>query len=268
MLCRSFMKALDSHYISLLLFSIETMIVTPNFVLICILIGVAAAITVVLKKLTPSGAGTGALLGISVYAGAGMPGLALLATFFIMAVGVTAHKKQWKEVNALSNPTNSRRSAGQVLANGGLAALLSLSVFLLPHKATLLHVLVAACLSSATADTVSSELGVVYGRRFYNVRTFQHDARGLDGVVSREGTLAGLAGSVVIALVHAIGVSFSQAFFIIVIAGTAGNLFDSYLGATWERARYITNDAVNFGNTLLAAIVAFLLLHLFGSPVH
>jgi uncharacterized protein (TIGR00297 family) len=158
---------------------------------------------------------------------------------------------------------DSTRTAGQVLANGGVAGLLGLLAPFFPEKAAALQVMLAASLASATADTLSSELGVVYGRRFYNICTFKNDVRGRDGVVSWEGTLAGLAGSAIIALLYALSFGFSLNLLWILIAGTAGNFFDSILGATLERAQRLNNNAVNAMNTAFAAGVTAILLFYF-----
>jgi uncharacterized protein (TIGR00297 family) len=115
----------------------------------------------------------------------------------------------------------------------------------------------AACFSSATADTLSSELGTVYGRKFYRITTLRPDKKGLDGVISFEGTLIGLCGSAVIAALYAIPYN-GQFFTTVVLAGTAGNLADSFLGAVWERKGRLSNDAVNFLNTLVAGIAGAL----------
>ena len=109
------------------------------------------------------------------------------------------------------------------------------------------------------ADTVSSELGIIYGSRFYNILNFKKSQRGLNGVVSLEGTLLGVAGSSLIALVYSTVYGWSLLAVAIVFAGTAGNLVDSVLGATLERKGYLNNDRVNFLNTCVAAFTVCLL---------
>jgi uncharacterized protein (TIGR00297 family) len=231
-------------------------------VLLFFILGSAMMLSVAFKKLTLLGALTGGLLGLCVYAGGGFTGLALMAMFFVLGVCATAVKRKWKERHDLTKKGESRRTAGQVFANGGVAGIIGLLIFSFPQHALWLRVMLAASLSSATADTMSSELGVVYGRFFYNIRTFQKDTRGLDGVISWEGTLLSVVGSCVIALVYSVGFGFSIAAFWIIIAGTVGNLCDSLLGATLERAHRIGNNTVNFLNTLIAALVAAALMFL------
>jgi uncharacterized membrane protein len=77
----------------------------------------------------------------------------------------------------------------------------------------------------------------------------------LDGVVSWEGLLIGVAGSAVIATIYSFAFGWDSCFLWIVTAGTVGNLSDSVLGATLERRGVLHNDAVNFLNTLVAALV-------------
>jgi len=120
--------------------------------------------------------------------------------------------------------------------------------------------MIAGTFSTATADTVSSELGNVYGSRFYNILSLKKDTRGLDGVISAEGTIAGIMGSALIAMVYTFFEGLDTTFAVIVVAGTAGNLFDSILGASAERKHLIGNNAVNFLNTAFGALVALLLL--------
>jgi uncharacterized protein (TIGR00297 family) len=212
------------------------------------------------SKLTGSGAITGGVVALCIYLGTGFTGIAMLATFFVLATIATSHKKNAKrKLGDGQHPE--KRDARQVLANGGLPAILGLLAFIIPDNALLATVLMAAAFASATADTLSSELGTVYGKRFYNIITFKPDEKGRDGVISLEGTIIGIAGAAVIAVVYAIGFGWNSMFLNIIIAGTAGNIADSILGATLERKGYMNNNEVNFLNTFISVIVCCLLVY-------
>ena len=217
--------------------------------------------SLVRKKLTVAGALTGALLGYILYIGGGYAGLAMMTIFFVLGTAATSWKKSEKRALKPDEGAEQTRTAGQVLANAGAAGMAAMGAWLIPSRADLFQLMIAGAFASATADTLSSELGMVYGRRFFNIVTWRPDRKGLDGVVSMEGLLIGVAGSLVIAGVYAIGVRRfgMKETAVILIAGTIGNLCDSVLGAVMERKGFLSNDAVNFFNTLTAALVAGLL---------
>lgn len=233
-------------------------------VLLSLLVGMAASIR--WKKLTVPAAFTGGVVGWLVYTGGGCTGILMLAAFFVLGTAATSwHAKagpskdtpgSLDQKGAAAQPT---RTTGQVLANGGVAALAGLSIMYWPGQQPVLEIAMAASLSSATADTLSSELGMVYGRHYYNILTWRRDRRGLDGVVSLEGTLIGVAGSSLIALLYAAGHSWNGGFWIIVLSGAIGNLTDSILGASLERKGWLGDDMVNFLNTLAAGLLGGLL---------
>lgn len=199
-----------------------------------------------------------ALMGCLVFMGFGLKGIAIMGAFFLLGNLATSWKINTKEKLGAAEYAHGRRNASQVAANGGVAALLALLASILPAYHPVFFLMMASSLSSATADTLSSELGTLYGRGFYNIISFKKDKRGENGVVSLEGTLFGLAGSALIALIHALSTNFNVDFLIIVLAGTIGNLIDSILGATLERKNIIKNDLVNFSNTAFAALVALI----------
>lgn len=212
-------------------------------------------------KLTVPAVWVGGALGLLIYLGAGWAGLASLALFFGLGTAASAWRVADKRRLSLAEANRGRRTAGQVLANAGVAGVLGLLAWRLPQYAPLLRLMLAGSFASAAADTLASELGNVYGRRYYNILTFRPDQRGLDGVVSLEGTLLGLAGSAVIAAAYCLGAGWGTAFGWLLLAGTAGNLADSVLGATLERRHFLTNDAVNSLNTLVGALVVALAGH-------
>ena len=227
--------------------------------LLLILLPVMIA-SVLLKKLTVPASITGGIIGVCVFVGAHFTGIAMMAAFFILGTLATSWKIKSKIEKSIAENNSGQRKAAQVIANAGVAAIVGLMIYFLPQHALVLRLMMAASFSSATADTLSSELGNVWGKRFYNILSFRKDERGLDGVVSLEGTLAGVCGSLIIALIFIIGFGWLPSFFIIIVfAGTIGNLSDSVLGAAFERKGFLQNDAVNFINTFIAAMVAFIL---------
>lgn len=229
-----------------------------NNVIVGLILLTGALLSARLKKLTVPAAVMGALLGWLVFAGGGYTGLGMLAAFFVLGTLATGWGRRRKSDLAGNEKNASTRTMGQVLANGGVAALAGLAALIFPVHGEIFVVVMAGSLASATADTLSSELGMVYGRRHYNILTWRPDQRGLDGVVSLEGTLIGIAGSAVIAMLYAIGHRWDGTMGVIILAGTAGNLADSLLGATLERKGIIGNDMVNFLNTLTAGVLASL----------
>jgi uncharacterized protein (TIGR00297 family) len=164
------------------------------------------------------------------------------------------------------------RSAAQVAANLGLAALVSYQLVqswlidspwfprgaFAPMSGFALGI---AALAEAAADTVSSEVGQVLGgspRMITNLRVVDP---GTDGAISLAGTGAGIIAAGVVAGIGTLALHADRAFFFISSAAAIfGLLFDSLLGATLERRGWLNNDAVNFLSTASAATFALALL--------
>lgn len=212
-----------------------------------------ALVSIVLKKLTVAGACFGVCVAVVIYWGGGLVSLLSMAAFFVLATAATFFKKSAKEKMQAAEENGGRRNGAQVLANAGAACLCALLAWFFPADKLLFVMALAACFSAATADTLSSELGSVYGRQFYNIVSFKPDKRGKNGVVSLQGTLAGILGSCIIALPFSIVFGW-QYFIWVVLAGTLGNIADSILGATLERSGAVNNNWVNFLNTVCAAL--------------
>ncbi len=209
------------------------------------------------RKLTPAGSVTGAVLAVLIFIGTGLTGLVLMTVFFALGTAATAWRRKEKE-RLSGNQDSGPRTAMQVLANAGIAGILALLTLWMPEFRRYTVLMLAAAFSSAASDTLSSELGTVYGRRFFHILTLKRDIRGRNGVISLEGTLWGMAGSVMVAGIYG-SLEGSDQLILIVLAGTIGNLADSVLGAWLENKGRIGNDAVNFLNTMIAALAALAL---------
>jgi uncharacterized protein (TIGR00297 family) len=238
------------------------MLIQHTAVPVAILLIAGGYFSVYFRKLTTGAAITGVVCGILIFLGIGYAGLALLAAFFLLGTLVTAWGRKAKM--QLDKPEDAvQRKSGQVLANAGTATLLSFVAIVFPEYKEILLVMAAGSFASATADTLSSELGVLYGKRFYNCLSWRRERKGLDGVISLEGTLIGIAGAGIVALVYRLFRVSDECMLILVFAGFMGNLSDSVLGASYERRNLLSNDWVNFLSTLFAAAITLLLISVF-----
>lgn len=231
------------------------------FLPIIIISGIAYSILA--KKLTVLAAFTGGILACLIFIAAGYTGVAMMTTFFILGSVATSWQRHKKQAFTFIDEIKKGRNALQVLANAGVPAIAAMVAICYPQLGHCVLPAMAAAFASATADTLSSELGMVYGRRFFNIITFKADRCGMDGVISLEGTFIGVAGSGIIAVIYALGSGWNINFFFIILAGTLGNLTDSILGALLERKGIVGNNMVNFLNTLTAALAMLLLDALF-----
>ena len=234
-----------------------------SYWIIFFIITLGVTLSIQKKKLTIPAAITGGIAALIIYAGTGTTGIVLLASFFMMGVTATSHKWKIKRSSGLTDNDKGERTTGQVLANSGCAVIISLLMLgrlIEPHKGLLM---VSGSFASAAADTVSSEMGNIYGRRFYNIVSLKKAVRGTNGAISVEGTLAGVTASLLIALFYLLTTGWLPAHLLIIIAaGTFGNIVDSILGATLESKGMLGNNAVNFINTCAGAIAALLLSYL------
>ncbi|WP_090500645.1 DUF92 domain-containing protein [Pedobacter terrae] len=224
-----------------------------------IIIMAGMAYSILAKKLTVPAAFTGAILACLIYFAAGYTGIAMMTIFFILGSAATSWQRRKKQDVATIAETKNGRTAGQVMANAGAAGMAAVVILFYPSLTYLMLPAMAASFASATADTLSSELGMLYGKRFFNIMSFKPDRCGMDGVISLEGTLIGILGSCIIAGMYALGYGWNMSFCFIIIAGTVGNLTDSVLGAVLERKGIIGNNLVNFANTLTAALVVLVM---------
>ncbi|MES2460219.1 MAG: DUF92 domain-containing protein [Armatimonadota bacterium] len=249
-------------------------------------VGLALAISTAARRmgaLTTSGATAAAAVGFLVLGFGGWAGGAALLLFFVSSSALSRLDKKRKQ--SLDYEKGGERDAAQVLANGGAAAVSALLSLFLPESPLPAAAMLGA-LASANADTWATEIGSLASRPPRLITTFRPAPTGSSGAVSVPGTVASVAGALLIAvavLFFGFGV---YGIIAVLIGGIAGSLFDSVLGATlqvqyrcavcgktterhlhhglptrWERGLlWMNNDAVNLLATLCGALVTALLL--------
>ncbi|MEO7769116.1 MAG: DUF92 domain-containing protein, partial [Ferruginibacter sp.] len=191
-----------------------------DYLLLLAILFVGMYFSVKKNKLTLSGAITGGVIGCCIFSGVFFTGIAMIGLFFLLGTLATSWKISSKEQLGAAEKNKGRRTAMQVIANSGIAGLAGLLSYFFRDHRPIFQLAVAGALAAAAADTLSSELGTVYGNRFYNILSFKPDRRGENGVVSLEGTIFGIVGSILIAVVYSVGCGWSGQFAWIVIAGT------------------------------------------------
>ena len=205
-----------------------------------------------------SGFVAGFAVGTSILFAGGVGAYGALLAFFALGSGATRWGYRAKSREGLAQEDGGRRGLRHAVANCATGVGLAL---LTPFvSGWWVGAGLVAAFATATSDTLGSEIGQLHGRRTYLPTTFERVPAGTEGAVSLEGTLAGVAGSVLLALVGwAAGMFPAAGIVIVVLAAFAGTAVESLVGATLGHDARIGNEAMNFANTLVGAGVAIAL---------
>jgi uncharacterized protein (TIGR00297 family) len=117
-----------------------------------------------------------------------------------------------------------------------------------------------ASLATKLSDTFASEIGKAYGKTTFLITTLERVEPGTEGAVSLEGTAASVVGGTLLSLYGcAVGLITAPAIPISIAAAFVATNIESLLGATLQgkdNLKWITNEVINFFNTLIGAILA------------
>lgn len=194
------------------------------------------------------------LMGIVIIFSAGVKWLLLLVLFLVLALFATRYAKNYKKS---LGEFEGRRTAKNVISNGIVAFMMAaFGGYYLP----LVGGFVGA-ISTATADTLASEIGVTKVPRL--ITTFKKVEPGTDGAISILGTASGIVGAGIIGvaayLLGIINDPFSS-ILVALVSGTVGCFMDSILGAILERRDLLTNEHVNLIATIIGAVIGIFLI--------
>lgn len=241
-----------------------------SLVTLSIIAAVLSYFAVYKKWLTPMGAGAASMMAFVFYFTGGYKAFIAPGIFFISG----------SLLSKLNNPQKEKkgRNAKQVFANGLTGTIFMILYYLSEQNIYLITAIVSFSISMA--DTASSEVGVYFKGPTYDILSFKKMAPGLSGGISLSGTLAGLAGAILLPAIAGYFYQFSIALiFLVASAGFTGMLTDSLLGS-WLQAKYqssegftiedaipdaqlikglkwCTNDAVNILSNILITLLFF-----------
>jgi uncharacterized protein (TIGR00297 family) len=243
------------------------------------------------RLLTPSGALAAVACGATVTAGGGWGWAGALVAFFLSGSALSRLKGERKAALDDVWEKGSRRDAGQVWANGGVGALAALAQARRPTGVA--AAVFFGSLATSAADTWATELGVLASAPPRRITDGRPVPRGASGGVTALGLLASAGGAALIGAVAGLSEAgprrpraLAQQAAAVALAGVAGALFDSLLGAAFQAAyrcpacdlpterrvhrcgqatvlvrgwRWLDNDAVNFVSSLAGALIALAL---------
>jgi uncharacterized protein (TIGR00297 family) len=196
-----------------------------------------------LGALSASGAAAAAVVGGMVFGLGGIPWAVILLMFFISSSLLSRAYSRRKRMMKEKFAKGSQRDYGQVLANGGLAAVLALAYWFAMDQMWL-WIAFVGCMAAVNADTWATELGVLSRASPRLITNGAVVSRGTSGGVTLIGYLASLAGSGIIGIAAALFTPTMPGVLVIIVVilgGLAGGTVDSVLGATVQGIYYCPN---------------------------
>ena len=230
---------------------VETVMINWAYVLILFVLGF---ITYQRKALDFVGSAVMILMGIVIIFSAGANWLLLIIIFLVLSLLATRYSKKYK---MSLGEFEGRRTSKNVISNGVVACFMAaFGGYYLPFVGGFI-----GAIATATADTLASEIGVLYQPRL--ITTFQKVDPGTNGAVSTLGTAAGIVGAAIIGIsAYFLGIIGNpvSAIVVSIISGTVGCFADSILGALFENRHLLTNEHVNLIATIVGALVGIILI--------
>ena len=194
-------------------------------------------------SLSRSGALGALIVGTLTFGFGGWQWGVLLGVFFVSSSLLSHFKEEEKKAAAEKFDKGHRRDMGQVLANGGLGAVLATLSAFVPETAVpaaTWFYLFLGVMATVTADTWATELGTLSKQPPRLITNGKIVEVGTSGGVSLLGTAVSLAGGLVIGLVAGLITEYSLLITSLggALGGLAGSLVDSLLGATVQQIYY------------------------------
>jgi len=194
-------------------------------------------------------------VGVAIALLSGIKWLLLLILFVLLGILATKVALNWKYNRGLVEGDDGSSSGRNVLANGGVPLLMVLLSGTGTGPESQLLAVYAGAIATATADTLSSEIGVLSSNTRLITAPWREVEAGVDGGVSVLGEAWAAVGSLLIGVTSATFFGYSY-LAPVALGGFLGCQLDSVMGATMERRGILNNEAVNLFATALGGLLA------------
>ncbi|GMH87644.1 hypothetical protein TrST_g6000 [Triparma strigata] len=225
------------------------------------------------NHLTPSGLVHAFILASGLSSFGGWTHWSTAVCYFTFGVSVTKFRMSEKTAKGIAEGRRGRRGPENVWGSAAVALVCSLcSAFAdattgecFRVSKQLWELAFVSAFATKLADTFASEIGKGFGKTTFLITTLKKVDPGTEGAVSAEGTAAAVVGGALLAaFALALGVINSKrAFMIATVAAFFATNIESVIGATIQKG-WMTNEVVNFVNTLVGAVTAIGLATRFG----
>jgi uncharacterized protein (TIGR00297 family) len=206
------------------------------------------------------------LLGVVIIISTDIKWYVILLAFFLLGGLFTRYKYDFKKSRGIAESRGGVRGYKNVFSNSLAALALAVAYKVFPSYAMLLLPAYLGSISTATGDTLASEIGQTWKGEPIMITTFKKVRPGTDGGVTTLGEFAAFAGAGVIALLSLMFLKNDAGLaFAVLAGGFIGTNIDSVLGATLQQRGYLSNNGVNLFATIAGAIISAILYSSLGS---
>lgn len=252
---------------------------------LCILL-LLSIISIKFRFLDLYGTFSAFIIGFTVILFGGFKWFALLLLFYATSSLFTKYKYDFKRRLGFAEAKGGSRSWGNVVGNGGVAALFALGEGI--FGGGIFFAAFLGAVSTAFSDTLATEIGLLYPGKPRLITNLKKVEPGVSGAISPYGEFAILFSSLLMGFAAYVfnvapEFSFTQIICISVLSGFIGSAIDSFIGAVFQagywcdkcnmfsenpihvlcgcRAKlikgfhFINNHIVNFISTLIGGLI-------------
>ena len=188
----------------------------------------------------------------------------IMSFFVIMSFFATMKDIDKKIAMGLQEGEFGERGWKNVAAVGFPPVLFTIIHHFYQYDETLYVIAFLASITVAASDTIASEIGVK-DPKAYMITTMKPCAPGVNGGVSKSGTITSILAAFVVAALGWFVMTASVSWLLLIpfVFGVFGNILDSLFGAWFENRGWISKYTNNWATEMISGLLAALVYHYF-----